>query len=180
MATWRGSLSFEEAMRNIINVVNVLRSTPIPISQLGYEHGFTYLLTRKQVDAVKAVCAEQGWEVPFCSGIEINASTVNHILDSRLAQKGVTVEFVADIMIAAYSDTAEIYVNKYHEKNGEQAVFLNSKKKLPLDGAKFSAVAIVALDNQRQGEKRLASVTAYHADDRKVRGIQRSADGKGR
>ena len=74
-------------------------------------------------------------------------------------------------MVAAYNQFAEIYVNK---KNGEQAVFLNGIKKLPLNGSIWHGVAIVALDNERDGGKHIASVTAYHANDRKVRGIKTS------
>lgn len=170
MTHWVGKDAFEDAMREIVAVVNTLRISNISAAILGDQYSFSYLLTIKQQNAIKKVCNDHAWAVPFCQGIEINAKTVDHILDSRL-KEGVTSAFVADIMVAAYNQFAEIYVNK---KNGEQAVFLNGIKKLPLNGSIWHGVAIVALDNERDGGKHIASVTAYHANDRKVRGIKTS------
>ena len=170
MTHWIGKDAFESAMREIITVVDMLRTSNIAASTLGEVHSFCYILTAKQRSTVKKVCDEHGWEVPFCKGIEINAVTINHILDSRM-KEGLTSTFVGDIMVAAYNQFAEVYVNK---KNGEQAVFLNGIKKLPLNGSTWHAVAIVAMDNVTHGIKHLASVTAYHADERKVRGIRKS------
>ena len=169
MTHWVGKDALEEAMREIVAVVDMLRISNISASTLGDQYSFSYLLTIKQQNAIKTVCNSHGWALPFCRGIEINASTIDHILDSRL-QEGVTSAFVADIMLAAYNQFAEIYVNK---KNGEQAVFLNGIKKLPFNGSMWHGVAIVALDNQKGGVKHIASVTAYHANERKVRGIKK-------
>jgi hypothetical protein len=78
---------------------------------------------------------------------------------------------VIEIMLAAYNQFAEIYVNKNH---GEQAVFLNGLKQLQLEGTQYHAVAIVAMNKKIENfpEKGISSVTAYHADQRKVQGIK--------
>lgn len=170
MTHWVGKDAFESAMREIVTVVDMLRNSNIAASTLGDVHSFCYILTAKQRSTIKKVCAEQGWAVPFCKGIEINGGTIDHILDSRM-QEGLTAAFIADIMVAAYNQFAEIHVNKKH---GEQAVFLNGIKKLRLNGSDWYAIAIVALDNVREGVKHVASVTAYHANEKKIRGIKKN------
>lgn len=169
MSYWVGKDAFENAMREIVTVVDVLRNSNIAVSTLGDMHSFCYILTVKQRNAIKTVCDSLGWVTPFCKGIEINGGTIDHILDSRM-KEGVTSGFVAEIMVAAYNQFAEIHVNKKH---GEQAVFLNGIKKLPLNGTDWHAIAIVALDNVKDGVKHIASVTAYHANEKKVRGIRK-------
>ena len=84
-------------------------------------------------------------------------------------------EFVADILVAAYNQFSEIHVNKKYkdEENKEQAFFLNGIKKLQFANVTWNAVAVVAIDNvNRDGKRQLASITAYHADEAKVRRIR--------
>lgn len=179
-----GKEAHEQAIRDLVQIVATLRATgSIAATQLGAEYSFTYLLTKRQIEAIEKVCSAHSWTLPFCKGIEINASTVNHILDSRL-KDGVTSDFVAEVMIAAYNQFAEIHVNKnylpsnknnnnQHNRTGEQAIFLNGIRKLSWRGAPWHAVAIVALDNIVEGEKRISCITAYHADEKKIRGIRK-------
>jgi hypothetical protein len=165
---------FEEAIRDLVSIVNAFRKTGTNINTAPTMPSFSYLLSRKQRDKISRICADQGWEATKCGGVEINASTVNHILDSRLAQ-GVSEEFVADILVAAYNQFSEIHVNtKYKdEENKEQAFFLNGIKKLKFGNVIWNAVAVVALDNFNEaGQRQLTSITAYHADEAKVRKIR--------
>lgn len=165
---------FEEAIRDLVSIVNAFRKTGTNINAAPMMPSFSYLLSRKQREKIAKICADEGWETTKCGGVEINASTVDHILDSRLAQ-GVSEEFVADILVAAYNQFSEVHVNtKYKdEENKEQAFFLNGIKKLKFGDATWHAVAVVALDNVNDaGERRLASITAYHAGEAKVRKIK--------
>lgn len=165
---------FEEAIRDIVAIVATFRKTGTDIRLAPAMPSFSYMLTKKQQEKIEKICAQEGWEKTECRGVEINASTVNHILDSRLAQ-GVSEEFVADILVAAYNQFSEIHVNKKYkdEENKEQAFFLNGIKKLHFDNATWNAVAVVAIDNSNtEGQKQLASITAYHADEAKVRKIK--------
>ncbi|WP_426116963.1 hypothetical protein [Massilia sp. PWRC2] len=165
---------FEEAIRNLVSIVNAFRQTGTNINAAPAMPAFSYLLTPKQRERIAKICAKEGWAPTKCGGVEINASTVDHILDSRLAQ-GVSEEFVADILVAAYNQFSEIHVNtKYKkEENKEQAFFLNGIKKLKFGEVTWNAVAVVALENLNDaGERQLASITAYHADEAKVRKIK--------
>lgn len=165
---------FEEAIRDLVSIVGAFRKTGTNIKLAPAMPSFSYLLTKKQQEKIHKICALEGWEKTECRGVEINASTVNHILDSRLAQ-GVSEEFVADILVAAYNQFSEIHINKKYkdEENKEQAFFLNGIKKLRFADVTWNAVAVVAIDNSNEaGERQLASITAYHADEAKVRKIK--------
>lgn len=165
---------FEVAIRDLVSIVMTFRNTGASIKLARNMPSFSYLLTKKQRDKIDQICAQQGWQKTECRGVEINASTMNHILDSRLAQ-GVSAQFVADILVAAYCQFSEIHVNKKYrdEENKEQAFFLNGIKKLKFANVTWNAVAVVAIDNANaEGERQLASITAYHADEAKVRKIK--------
>lgn len=166
-----GKEAFEEAMKHIVDFVYQLRMAKASIKSVDAHYAsFCYLLTQKQQDAIKNICLKEGWDIPHCKGVEINVSTIDHILSSRMGDRGVTPEFITALLLASYNQFSEVYLNK---KNGEQAVILNSIKKLPLNNTVWYAVAIVSLDARIGGVKRLKSVTAYHADDKKIRGIKK-------
>ena len=171
---------FEFAIRDLVSIVCAFRKTGTSIHLATVMPSFSYLLTRKQREAIDKICTREGWGKTQCGGVEINASTVNHILDSRLAQ-GVSEEFVADILVAAYNQFSEVHVNKKYKDDEikEQAFFLNGIKKLKFNNATWNAVAVVAIDNiNKNGIRQLASVTAYHADEAKVRKIRKIAKNK--
>lgn len=164
-----GRRALEDAFREIVTVVDTLMTSGVLISKADVP-SFSYRLTPKQIAKIERICNEEGWDTPECRGIEINAGTVRHILESRLAQQHVTAQFVGDILAAVYCEFSEVHLNKQH---GEQAVFLNGIKKLPLGGAIWHAVAIVALDRiDPEGQKIMASITAYHAGEAKIRHIK--------
>jgi hypothetical protein len=165
---------FEEAIRDLVSIVGAFRRTGTNTQLAPAMPSFSYLLSKKQREKIDKICAAEGWAATECRGVEINASTVNHILDSRLAQ-GVSEQFVADILVAAYNQFSEIHVNKKYkdEENKEQAFFLNGIKKLQFANVTWNAVAVVAIDNFNvAGERQLTSITAYHADEAKVRKIK--------
>ncbi|MFM0334754.1 hypothetical protein [Paraburkholderia strydomiana] len=179
MFALRGRRALEDAFRELVAFVDTLMTSGADLSTVQHAPVFSYILTNKQIAKVKKVCQDEGWPMPRWRGIEITVSTVAHILDSRLSERGVTAAFVAEIMAAAYCENSEVYVNKRHglksnQGHDEQAVFLNAVTKLPLNGTKWSAVAIVALNHQdAEGQKKMASITAYYADEAKIRSIKR-------
>lgn len=170
MPVTEGRHALEEAFRELVVFVNTLMAGGVPMSQVQHAPEFSYRLTPKQMAAIKKICTQEKWDEPECRGIEINVGTIAHILKSRLGQ-GVTPDFIGNILSAAYCEFSEVHLNK---KRGEQAVFLNGIKKLKMGGSTWHAVAIIAIDGKdAEGAKKLASVTAYHADEAKIRGIKK-------
>lgn len=166
-----GKEAFEEAMKHIVDFVYQLRMAKASIKTVDAHYAsFCFLLTQKQQDAIKKICLKEGWEIPHCKGVEINVSTIDHILSSRMDDSGVSPEFITSILLASYNQFSEVFLNK---KNGEQAIILNSIKKLPLNNTAWYAMAIISLEARIGGIKQLKSITAYHADDKKIRGIKR-------
>jgi hypothetical protein len=167
-----GRHALEEALKDLVTFVDVLINANVNIST-AHAPVFSYLLSPKQRDDLKKICEMHGWPLPKIFAIEINVPAIAHIIRARLEKDHVTVEFVGEILAAAYSDHARILVNRDH---GEQALFLNTPKKLKLNGTVWHAVAIIAIDGKDgKGERRMESRTAYHATEAKARGIEKAA-----
>ena len=102
-------------------------------------------------------------------GIHITLASVQHVFSARKKKDKSSNQFVAQILELAYHDLSQVKANRLH---AEQALMLNAAHRLFLDGQKFHAVAIVAIEEDvLTGRKYLAPVTAYHATEAKIRGI---------
>ena len=130
---------------------------------------FSYLLTPKQSDAIKKVCAAEGWPVPTTKGIEIDVRYIAHVLSSRDYKDSVDADFVARILSAAFCDYGTIEINKKH---GQQAIILNAIQKLPLNNSTFHGMAIFEIQGNQGGNVIMKPVTAYHANEQKIRKIR--------
>ena len=129
---------------------------------------FTYLLTPKQTSRIRAICKQEGWPIPATKGVEIDLNAILHPLESRKNKDGCPPAFVGDILAEAYSVNSEIAINREHN---EQALIFNAKKKITYGGSKWHALAV--LDVREEGHKKyLAPITAYHANEAKIRKIK--------
>lgn len=132
---------------------------------------FSYVMTAKQFNVVGKICRDKGWPVPNIRGIHITLSAVEHVMSARDVKDGCTPEFIAEIMAFSYHEISQVSINKKH--NG-QALMFNTQKRLLLNGQKYHALAVVQVsEDPTTGKKYLAPVTAYHASEAKIRGIQR-------
>jgi stress-induced morphogen len=156
-----------QAFAELVNMVETLRNIGVPLSSARHPPIFSYLLTLKQQNQVQVICRREGWSVPAHRGIEITLATVDHVYDARKRKDNCDTAFIVSILSAAYSDRSNVGVNKIHDS---QVLIFNALKSLFLNGQKFHALAVVQA-NERNGKKYLSAVTAYHANEAKIRKI---------
>lgn len=129
---------------------------------------FSYVLTDKQFNRVVTLCRKAAWGVPNIRGIHITLGAIEHVISSRFVKDGCEPCFVADILVTAYHELSQVAMNKSY---GAQALMFNTGKKLSLNGQKYYALAVVEVRKVNEMVF-LAPVTAYHATEAKIRGIQ--------
>jgi len=170
-----GRHALEEAFKDLVAYVDVLIDAQADLAKV-HAPVFTYLLSPKQKSQLDKICDDHGWEKPQRYAVEINVFAIAHILKARQNKDNVPVAFIGDVLAAAYNDFSVVRVNKTHS---EQALFLNPPRKLQLEGTAWYAVAIVAIDGKDEnGGRQLESRTAYHANEAKMRAMERTPKGK--
>jgi len=128
---------------------------------------FTYLMTPKQFDTVRRICDRQGWPIPNCRGILIDADAVQHPLEQRAIKDGCSRAEVEDILVKAYCPHSVVRINR---ERGRQAIMLNAHQRVKVGACSLYGFAIVEL--KTAGLKNyLAPVTAYHASEAKRRAL---------
>lgn len=167
-----GRRALEDAFKELVDFIDVLLNAQADLAEF-HAPIFTYILSPKQRSQLEHICDRHGWEKPLRYAIEINELAIAHILKARQNKDSLPVPFIAEILAAAYNDFSVIRVNKAH---GEQALFLNPPRKLQLDGTAWYAVAIVAIDGTDENGKnrKLESRTAYHANEAKMRAMEKA------
>lgn len=167
-----GRQAHENAFRELVAFVDVLLNARADLAKV-HAPIFTYLLSPKQKSQLAQICEINGWDKPVRYAVEINVHAVAHILKARRNKDSATTAFVGDILAAAYNDFSIIRANKAH---GQQALFLNPPRKIRHAGTAWYAVAIVAIDGSDEtGNRRLESRTAYHANEAKMRAMERAS-----
>lgn len=165
----KGKAALVAAFNELVNVLTVAEDNRVDWKSIQDAAEFSYLLTPKQFSNIKTICNEQGWPVVNVRGIHITLASVQHVLSARKKKDRLSNKLVAQILELAYHDLSQVKANKGH---AEQALMLNAANRLFLNGQKFHAVAIVAIEEETlTGQIFLAPVTAYHANEAKVRGV---------
>ncbi|CZZ82296.1 MULTISPECIES: hypothetical protein [Enterobacterales] len=129
---------------------------------------FTYLLTKKQLNDLNKLCAENDWPPQTCNGITFFPQTIKHILTSRGGKDGLSWQECAEVLAAALNPRSSVAVEKGHD---QQVIVLNSLDVLKVGptGQKYRGMLIVEVSIND-----LAPVTAYHASEAKSRAIMRN------
>lgn len=130
---------------------------------------FTYLLTQKQRDEIDRVCVQHGWPMINCPGILIDVDSIRHPLGTRQAKDGVTDGEVKLMLTKSYSHRSLVRANRGRD---QQAIILNNQQSIRVGGDAFHAMAILEIKSDGL-RNYLAPVTCYHANEAKVRAIQR-------
>lgn len=151
--------ALEEAFHHYTQKVNEGCDYKAPPWNEGF---FTYLFTKKQKNILKRICLKEGWEVPENYGLTIKGDFIHHVLNSRTKKDDTTMHECAEILSASFSSRSEISINKGYD---EQAVVLNSFKKITVKNNKYYGSAFFSVSTTLEGK------TAYHTKYNKVQRI---------
>jgi hypothetical protein len=129
---------------------------------------FTYLLTKKQYNALKAICSREGWPPPVSRGITFYPHHISHILTARQDKNRLTWQDSADVLNASLSPRSILAPHHVHD---QQVFVLNSLEVLKVGptGEKYRGILIVETTIND-----LTPVTAYNATEAKSRAILRN------
>lgn len=170
--TQLGDESLVEAFSELMSVVINMQQAGVALAHVTEPPVFTYLLTPKQFDRIKRTCRENQWPEPNCRGILIDLEAVAHPLDTRGIKDGCTPAEVLAILTHAYCAHSEVGTNKPKYRQG----IMFNKRKVKIGTGSYCAVAVVEV--RSEGSKTyLAPVTAFHANDSKIRGMTQKLGG---
>lgn len=130
---------------------------------------FTYLLSPRQFNELKAICDDEGWPPPANRGITFYPHVIKHILTARTGKDALTWQECATIIAASLRPQSTVVIQKSHD---QQVVVLNSKEVLRIGKTqeKYRGMLIVEVSIND-----LAPVTAYHASEAKSRAIMKNS-----
>ena len=139
---------------------------------------FSYILTPKQVDEIDRVCDANQWQKITTHGIEIGVSAIQHVLKARRLKDEITDAEILEIIAKAYSPRSLLRQNRDH---GQQSLIFNTHQKVKVGNTAFHGLAVLELKTEVIGiganakvRTYLAPVTCYHANEAKIRAIQRN------
>lgn len=166
-----GKSALVNAFKELVDILVQAKRLGVDWRSIHEVPEFSYVMTAKQFNVVCRICREKEWTVPNVKGIHITLSAVEHVMSARETKDGCSPAFIAEIMAFSYHEISQVSINKKHDG---QALMFNTQKRLLMDGQKYHALAIVQVsEDEATGRKYLAPVTAYHASEAKIRGIQR-------
>lgn len=165
--TLGNSKALVDAFRELVDFVSACGAT----SPLAAPN-FSYLLTKKQLDAIRRICASQKWAPPKNRGIEIGTPFISHVLRARSIKDKVDAAFVALVLSRTFCAEGVIKFNQ-GDRHSNQAILLNATTSLPLNGSIFYGMAIFDVES-KGGVVVMSPITAYHANSSKVRKIDAS------
>lgn len=128
---------------------------------------FTYIMTNKQFNELNVICRRNGWPPQTNRGITFYPHVIKHILTSRTGKDRLTWPEVAEIISAALNSRSAVVLKRDYN---QQVIVLNSVDVLRIGRTKekFRGALIVEVSIND-----LAPITAYHANEAKVRTIMR-------
>lgn len=165
-----GKLALVDAFKELVDMLVQAKRLGVDWRTISEAPEFTYVMTQKQFNVVCRICKDHGWVVPNIRGIHITLSAVEHVMSAREVKDGCSPAFIAEIMAFSYHEISQVSANRQHNS---QALMFNTQKRLLWDGQRYHALAIVQVTDDGNGRRYLAPVTAYHASEAKIRGIQR-------
>ncbi|KGK63962.1 hypothetical protein [Xanthomonas citri] len=139
---------------------------------------FSYMLTPKQVDDIDRVCDANQWPKITTHGIEIGVKAIQHVLTARRDKDGITDAEILEVITKAYSPRSLLRENR---KYGQQSLIFNTHQKVKVGNTAFHGLAVLELKTEVIGtgahakvRRYLAPITCYHANEDKIRSIQRN------
>lgn len=155
-----GQEGLENAFSDLVDMV----SSDYSFTELERDTGyFSYLLSPKQANHLKKLCAQEGWEYPDNYAITIKSGFVKHLIKSRSGTDNLNYEEIKSILKAAFSPQSTISINRRYD---EQAVVINSQKRITVQGNTYYSAAFFEVGQE------LINKTAYHMTFNKMEAIK--------